>query len=104
MRCEMIPSGMSATGDEYTTATTTPHQLEIDWDRREPVSFAVQTALGQVEDRSPVELDPLADYVDPDALEAFFSGPSDEVATRSLSFEYESHTVTVDGTGHVRIN
>lgn len=95
---------MSATGDEHTAATTTPHRLEIDWDRREPVSFAVQTALGQVEDCSPVELAPLADYVDPDALEAFFSGSPAEVATRSLTFEYESHTVTVDGTGHVRID
>jgi hypothetical protein len=95
---------MSATGDEHTAATTTPHQLEIDWDRREPISFAVQTALGDVEDRSPVELDPLADYVDPDALEAFFCGPADEVATRSLTFEYEGHTVSVDGTGYVRIN
>jgi hypothetical protein len=95
---------MSATGDEHTTATATPHRLEIDWDRREPISFAVQTALGQVEDRSPVDLPPLADYVDPDALEAFFSGSSNEVAARSLTFEYEGYTVTVDGTGHVRIN
>jgi hypothetical protein len=95
---------MSATGGENTTATTTPHRSDIDWDRREPVSFAVQTALGDVEDCSAVELDPLADYVDPDALEAFFSGPSAEVATRSLSFEYEDHTVHVDGAGHVLIN
>jgi len=95
---------MSATGDEHTTATTTPYRLDIDWDRREPVSFAVQTALGDVEDRSPVDLPPLADYVDPDALEAFFSGSPDEVATRRLTFEYEGYTVTVDGTGHVRIN
>jgi hypothetical protein len=95
---------MSATGDETTAATTTTHQLEIDWDRREPVSFAVQTALGDVEGCSPIDLDPLADYVDPDALEAFFSGPPAEVATRSLSFEYEEYTVHVDGAGRIRID
>lgn len=94
---------MSATGDKNAT-TTASHQVEIDWDRREPVSFAVQTALGDIEGRSAVDLDPLADYVDPDALEAFFSGPPAEVATRSLSFEYKDHTVTVDGAGRVRID
>ncbi|RCU48564.1 hypothetical protein DU504_01225 [Haloplanus salinus] len=76
----------------------------MDWDRREPVSFAVQTALGDVEGCAPVDLDPLADYVDPDALEALFGGPRAEMATRSLTFEYADYTVTVDGTGHVRIN
>ena len=95
---------MSATGEESTTATTTPHQLEIDWDRREPVSFTVQTALADVEGCSAVDLDPLADYVDPDALEAFFCGSPAEVATRNLSFDYEGYTVHVDGTGYVRIN
>jgi len=95
---------MSATGDEKTAVTTDPLLLEIDWDRREPVSFAIQTALGEVEDCSPIDLDPLADYVDPDALEAFFSGPTADVATRSLTFEYEGYTVSVDGAGHVRID
>ena len=33
---------MSATGDESTTTMTALHRLEIDWDRREPVSFTVQ--------------------------------------------------------------
>lgn len=94
---------MSATGDKHAT-TAASHQVEIDWDRREPVSFAVQTALGDVESCPPGDLEPLAYHVDPDALEAFFSGPPAEVATRSLSFEYEDHTVTVDGAGRVRIN
>lgn len=93
---------MSATGDE--NPTTAPYRLDIDWDRREPVSFAVQAALGDVEDRSPVDLAPLADYVDPDALESFFSGPPSEVAARRVSFEYEDHTVTVEGAGRVRVD
>ena len=95
---------MSATGDEKATVTAAPHQHEIDWDRREPVSFAVQAALGELEDCSPTDLAPLADYVDPDALEAFFSGPPAEVATRSLTFDYEGYTIHVDGSGQVRID
>jgi hypothetical protein len=94
---------MSATGGEKTAATSS-NRFDIDWERREPVSFAVQAALGSVKDCSAVDLDPLADYVDPDALEAFFSGPRTDVATRSLSFEYEGHSVYVDGAGHVLIN
>jgi len=95
---------MSATGDKNTTVTAAPHQTDIDWDRREPISFAVQKALGEIEDCSPVDLRPLADCVDPDALEAFFSGPSSEIAGRSLSFEYEDYTVYVDGAGYVSID
>jgi len=95
---------MSATGGNNATATTAPHQYTIDWDRREPVSFAVQAALGELEDCSPTELAPLADYVDPDALEAFFRGTPADVATRSLTFEYEGYTVHVDGSGRVRID
>jgi len=95
---------MSATGDKNATVTAAPNQYTIDWERREPVSFAVQAALVEIEDCSPTELAPLADYVDPDALEAFFSGPSADVATRSLTFEYEGYTVHVDGGGRVCID
>ncbi|WP_251343844.1 HalOD1 output domain-containing protein [Haloplanus halophilus] len=92
---------MSATSDESVRMGSTPHRAEIDWDRREPVSFTVQAALGDVENCDPVDLDPLADYVDPDALEAFFRGTPAELSERSLTFEYEDHTVHVDGAGQV---
>jgi hypothetical protein len=80
------------------------HRVQIDWDRREPVSFTVQSALSEVEGRPSTELDPLADYVDPDALEAFFSGKPTELAARTLTFEYEDHRIHVDGTGQVVID
>lgn len=95
---------MSATGEENTTAVPVPHRVDIDWERREPVSFAIQRALSEVENCEAVEIDPLADYVDPDALEAFFSGADDDVATRDLSFAYADYTVYVDGTGYVRVD
>jgi hypothetical protein len=95
---------MSATSNDSTTVTDVgQHRTEIDWDRREPVSFAVQTLLGEVEDSPATDLDPLADYVDPDALEAFFAHDGDEDAPRSLTFEYDGYTVHVDGTGHVAV-
>lgn len=85
-------------------ADSTLHRSDIDWARREPVSFTVQTALSDVEECAPTELDPLADYVDPDALEAFFTGAPDERAARNLTFEYNDHTVHVDGAGQVIVD
>jgi hypothetical protein len=95
---------MSATGEENATAVSVPHRVDIDWERREPVSSAIQTALSEVENCAAIELDPLADHVDPDALEAFFSGADDDVAARNLSFAYGDYTVYVDGAGYVRID
>lgn len=95
---------MAATSDGNARIDGFPHRSEIDWDRREPVSHAVQAALSNVEDCSAMELDPLADYVDPDALEAFFAGDSAELAERSLTFEYTEHTVHVDGAGRVLVD
>ena len=97
---------MSATSDESARmrSDSALHRSEIDWDRREPVSHTVQAALSDVEDCSATELDPLAEYVDPDALEAFFAGTPAERANRSLTFEYDDHTVHVDGTGRVIVD
>ncbi|WP_251330194.1 HalOD1 output domain-containing protein [Haloplanus pelagicus] len=97
---------MSATSEESARMRSDPslHRAQIDWDRREPVSFTVQVALGDVEECEPIELDPLADYVDPDALEAFFTGPPDVLAKRSITFEYGDHLVHVDGRGEVIVD
>ncbi|MFB6195614.1 MAG: HalOD1 output domain-containing protein [Haloplanus sp.] len=95
---------MSATGDDNGTVQATRNREEIDWSRREPVSMAIQQALDHVEDRPATDMAPLADYVDPDALEAFFTGDPDELATRSVTFEYEDQTVHVDGAGYVLID
>ena len=93
---------MSTTSDEIAMADVDQTRTDIDWSRREPVSFAIQTALAKIEDRSVTELDPLADYVDPDALEAFFDH-GDDRSGRRLSFEYDGHVVHVDGAGHVAV-
>jgi len=95
---------MAATSERNVRLDGSLHRSDIDWDRREPVSHAVQAALSDVEDCSAMELDPLADYVDPDALEAFFTGEPAELTGRSLTFEYNEYTVHVDGAGHVLVD
>ncbi|MFB6108335.1 MAG: HalOD1 output domain-containing protein [Haloplanus sp.] len=83
---------------------TEAHRVEIDWDRREPVSMAVQVALSDARNESPTELDPLADYVDPEAIEQFFAGDVTDVADRNLTFTYDGSHVYVDGAGYVLVD
>jgi hypothetical protein len=85
------------------TSDAVRHRETIDWDQREPVSSAVLDAIQAVADRSVRELDPLAHYVDPDALESFFASDSDGLTDRRLTFDYDGYTVHVDGTGHVSV-
>ncbi|WP_338742161.1 HalOD1 output domain-containing protein [Haloplanus salilacus] len=94
-----------ATTEEQSTppASAVRHRETIDWSRREPVSSAVLTSVQSVDGRSPQELDPLAHYVDPDALEALFAGSDGESTSRHFSFEYDEYIVHVDGAGHVSI-
>lgn len=94
---------MATTGEQATGhPDAVRHRETIDWSHREPVSSAVLAAVQSVDGRSPRELDPLAHYVDPDALEALFTG-ADEPTPRQFSFEYDGHTVHVDGAGHVSV-
>lgn len=90
-----------ATADEGRTQAGA-HRVEIDWDGREPVSLAVQIALSDARDEPPTELEPLANYVDPDAIEEFFG--DDDVADRTLAFAYDGHRVRVDGAGFVLVD
>lgn len=48
----------------------------------------------------PLELPPLYEYVDTDALEAFVQGTTDGL----VEFHYVGHTVTVDSRGEVEID
>jgi hypothetical protein len=97
---------MSTRSEESERLSTEPfsHKVAIEWDRREPVSYTVQVALSDVVECEPTELDPLADYVDPDALEAFFSGQEGDRSARSVTFEYDGYTVRIEGDGQVLVD
>jgi hypothetical protein len=95
---------MATTGERATgRGETSRHREPIDWTSREPVTSTVLSAVQSVDDRSIGEFDPLAHYVDPDALEALFADGADTSPSRQVSFEYDGHTVHVDGAGYVSI-
>ncbi|WP_224337586.1 HalOD1 output domain-containing protein [Haloprofundus halobius] len=67
------------------------------------VSNAVVLAVAEARNVDPLELDPLYDVIDPDALDAIFSsaGPTDN--SMELDFEMAGCQVTVRGTGEIRV-
>lgn len=72
------------------------HSLE-----RPPV-YAVVTAVADRTGQEPTELPPLADAVDPDALNALFAA-GDGGTVRRVAFEYCGYTVVVRGDGAVEL-
>ncbi|MFB6122851.1 MAG: HalOD1 output domain-containing protein [Haloferacaceae archaeon] len=73
----------------------------IERTHREPVCLAVQTAVAAVEDVEPVDLPPLAESVDPDALGRLFDPDSTNVDQRRMEFVYAGYRILVDGRGEV---
>ena len=63
-------------------------------------SEAVVRAVAELTDRSPIELDPLYDVIDPDHLDGVLADTDDNVSAE-LSFTFDSCEVTVTE-GHVR--
>ena len=73
--------------------------IVIDGTSSEPVTEAIVHAVASLTERDPLELRPLFDVLDPDAIEGIFdrSVASDPPATATLTFTYEGCTVSTDG-------
>jgi len=57
---------------------------------------AVVAAVADVTGRSPLDLDPLYDAIDPDTLNTLFSTPA-WASSVTVTFEYCEHRVTLTG-------
>lgn len=57
-------------------------------------SETVYTAVAELTDRSPLELEPLAYSIDPDALDEFAAGADDD-RHWYVSFDYDGYRITV---------
>ena len=74
-------------------ATTTP-------DRDRPTSERIVEAVADAADVSKLELQPLYEVVDPDALESLFRAGS----TGTVRFTYHGHRVVVSSHGDVTVD
>ena len=73
----------------------------LDYHRDSP-SLRVVEALADATDTDPLELEPLYNVVDPEALDRLFR--TDSHISASVRFEYEGHTVEVRSDGSVSID
>lgn len=71
----------------------------------ETVSEAVVVAVADAEDTSPLELPPLHDVVETDALDRLFAATADDGSgpTIELCFYYSDSIVTVAGDGTIDV-
>lgn len=62
-----------------------------------PPSVAVVEAIAHVTEQDPLEMTPLADVIDPAAIDRLLS----DADTVSISFVFEGHDVAVSGSGEI---
>lgn len=92
-------------GVGYDSVGGTYHAVH-DWDECESIALTVISAVSAVTNTPPLEMEPLFDAVDPDALNSLLRRNSD-AATRSgvtVSFRFEGHEVTADASGEVLVD
>ncbi len=67
-------------------------------------SIRVLEAVGTIRDAEPTMLDPLDEYVDPDALDHVFRPTTERAGVHgSLSFNYEGLLVVVHSDGEIEL-
>ena len=77
-------------------------RIDHDWDGDTDVNMTVLEAVAEVTDTDLVDLPPLYEHVDPDALDTVFTHTAgDRRAEGSVSFEFAEHPVTVHSSGEV---
>ncbi|PSP64122.1 hypothetical protein BRC79_10510 [Halobacteriales archaeon QH_8_67_27] len=83
------------------TVPTSPQTHDESLSPSESVIYAVADESGV----SPMDLDPLAWTLDPEALNTYVDDLlPDEVASGAVEFDYSGYTVTVSGDGSVELS
>lgn len=71
----------------------------------QPVSVVVVEAIAAATDQSPLEVDPLYDTIDPEALDELFHNVGSQSRARGrIKFVHCGYEVTVEDTGDVTID
>jgi hypothetical protein len=87
---------------EYDPGTDTFSTIH-DWGDDTPISTVIVRLVAELEDVGPTDLDPLHDFVDPDALDRLVAPKRDGTPRTGahVSFRFEGYHVTVRGDGEV---
>ena len=93
----------SANGDDRRPQENVHREIH-DWTSAEPLNSTILTALADVKDVEPTELEPLYEHIDPDALESLFDPDGDGLRTDGhVSFSFADHYVTIHGHGEYAV-
>lgn len=74
-----------------------------EWEAGSPPSEAVVDAIAAATGREPLQIEPLQNHVDTDALNALVTPQSDDGDTVQVSFSYEELGVLVDSSGTIPV-
>ncbi|MCU4742984.1 hypothetical protein OB955_18365 [Halobacteria archaeon AArc-m2/3/4] len=98
-------ANMSARPTTRDASNDAPVLADASWERdseNTPV-YAVVTAVAEARDADPVELPPLADSINPDALNDLFLSRG-ETTVGQVDFQYLGYRVVVHGNGSVTVH
>ncbi|WP_081443508.1 HalOD1 output domain-containing protein [Haloterrigena turkmenica] len=80
-------------------------ETQPDESTNQPVSVAVVEAIAAATDRSPLEVEPLYDTIDPEALNELFNNVGSQSRARGrITFVHCGYEVTVEDTGDVTVD
>lgn len=87
---------------EFSEDSITPITTEWGRDSENTPVFAVVSAVADAEEVDPVELPPLYEAIEPEALNDLFTSRS-ESSVGKVTFQYAGYDVVVRGTGEVEV-
>ena len=88
----------------YDEGTETYH-VSIGSNEQIPVDVSVIQASATITRSDPLELEPLAEYIDPDRLQGLFdSNPSSQFSRPTVSFSYIGYQITVESPTEMRVS
>ncbi|WP_126664425.1 HalOD1 output domain-containing protein [Haloterrigena salifodinae] len=88
--------------DDSSTAVTSAITANWDADTENTPVYAVASAVAEAEGVDPVDLPPLYETIDPEALNDLLSSRDDSTVA-TVEFEYAGYAVTVSGEGMVTV-
>ena len=78
-------------------------RLQYEWSTSDPPSIALIEAIASATGRDPLDMPPLSEEVDPDALDALVTTGNGSPGTVEVTFTYDGTEVHLDSKGVVEI-
>lgn len=96
--------GMSTHISKTDSQTTSTILNTGEWTRdgKDTPVYAVVSAVAEVEQTDPIELPPLYDAIDPEALNTLFTARSDP-GLDQITFQYAGYTIVIQASGEVQV-